>query len=329
MGYSIHRFKFNEDEVLWNQFLTQSKNSTFLFNRNFMDYHKDRFNDHSLMIFDENDNLVSCFPANEKNKTEIVSLSGLTYGSFIFEAKLKLPIIINVFKLVLKYYSELGFEVIYYKAFPRIYNTIPSDELDYCLFLSDAKLYRRDTAIVINQENKIKYSGNIRREAKKAANSGIIISESEDFELFWNDLLIPNLIQRFGVNPVHTTHEIQLLRNIFPENIKLFLAKQKDEILAGTVFFITENVAHCQYIAASDEGRINGALNLLFITLIDDKLRSKKYFDFGIVNESEGKSLNFGMLSWKERMGGRTISHDFYRITTSNHVYAQKIFENE
>ncbi len=313
-NYFIKRFEFKKDEGTWNEFLKHSKNSTFLFDRNFMDYHKDRFTDHSLMVYDEKENLIACLPANEKNETDIVSHTGLTYGGFIFEEKLKLPKIINVFKSVLKYYNDIGFEFIYYKAFPRIYNTIPSDELDYCLFLSDAKLYRRDTAIVINQENKIKYSANIRREAKKAAKNGVIISESENFELFWNELLVPNLKQRFGVNPVHAVNEILLLRNKFSDRIKLYLAKRQDEILAGTVFFITDNVAHCQYIAASDGGRKIGALNLLFTTLIDDKLSAKKYFDFGIVNENDGKSLNIGMLGWKERMGGRAISHDFYRV---------------
>ncbi len=78
-------------------------------------------------------------------------------------------------------------------------------------------------------------------------------------------------------------------------------------------------MAHCQYIAASNEGRNSGALNLLFIKLMNEELAHKQYFDFGIVNEDGGKKLNVGMLGWKERMGGRTISHDFYRILTNNY----------
>lgn len=35
----------------WNIFIENAKNSTFLFDRNYMDYHADRFQDSSLMIY--------------------------------------------------------------------------------------------------------------------------------------------------------------------------------------------------------------------------------------------------------------------------------------
>ena len=36
---------------LWDQFIRQSKNGTFLFLRDYMDYHTERFTDHSLLFF--------------------------------------------------------------------------------------------------------------------------------------------------------------------------------------------------------------------------------------------------------------------------------------
>jgi len=35
----------------WNAFVAKSKNGTFLFDRRYMDYHADRFSDHSLMCY--------------------------------------------------------------------------------------------------------------------------------------------------------------------------------------------------------------------------------------------------------------------------------------
>ena len=35
----------------WNQFVAESKNGTFLFDRHYMDYHSDRFQDYSLMFY--------------------------------------------------------------------------------------------------------------------------------------------------------------------------------------------------------------------------------------------------------------------------------------
>ena len=53
-----------KDYPSWNAFIGQAKNATFLFHRDFMEYHKDRFEDYSLMIFD-NEKLVAVLPANK------------------------------------------------------------------------------------------------------------------------------------------------------------------------------------------------------------------------------------------------------------------------
>ena len=47
-----------DKEAEWNAFVAQSKNGTFLFDRGYMDYHSDRFTDHSLMFFER----VGCVP---------------------------------------------------------------------------------------------------------------------------------------------------------------------------------------------------------------------------------------------------------------------------
>lgn len=314
-----------EKENEWNAFVKVAKNATFLFDRGFMDYHSDRFKDHSLMVYNDNENLTACFPANETAEGLIWSHQGLTYGGLIHQKGLKLPVVIEVFQSVLAYYAEKGFKTLRYKAFPRFYNELQTDEIEYCLFLNHAKLYRRDTAIAVNRKYPIKYSGNIRREAKKAKENGVVISEDTDFENFWKNVLIPNLENRFEVKPVHSADEIKFLVERFPNKIKLFTATDsKEKILAGTVFFLTKNVAHCQYISASDEGRRTGALNHLFISLLDEYFLEKRYFDFGIANEEAGRKINTGLLAWKERMGGRTYSHDFYELDldkiTANNV---------
>ena len=52
------------DKEVWNAYVAQARNATFLLNRSYMDYHSDRFIDHSLMIF-RNDKLYALLPANE------------------------------------------------------------------------------------------------------------------------------------------------------------------------------------------------------------------------------------------------------------------------
>ena len=54
--------RYSEEDInLWNEFNSKSKNSLFMFDRKYMDYHKDRFLDHSLLFWDD-EKLVSIIP---------------------------------------------------------------------------------------------------------------------------------------------------------------------------------------------------------------------------------------------------------------------------
>jgi len=87
-----------------------------------------------------------------------------------------------------------------------------------------------------------------------------------------------------------------------------------DELIAGTVIYESANVAHAQYIAVSELGRSCGALDLLFHYLLTQEYKEKKYFDFGISTESDGQHLNTGLIEFKEGFGGRSVTHDSYKI---------------
>ena len=310
----------------WNEFLKCSKNSTFLFNRNFMEYHSDLFVDFSLLIF-ENGKIVGLLPANLDDLGNVISHQGLSYGGFIFNNEEKLNNISKYIYSTLKFFSENHIDTLIYKSFPRFYNTTGSDEVEYNLFLLKANLYRRDSALLINLQNKIKFQNRRKRSIKKAKKLNIEIIETNCFSEFWNKILIPNLKLKHRTVPVHSLDEIELLSSRFPENIKQYNALLDNKIVAGTTIFETPTVAHAQYISASEEGRNNGGLDFLFDQLINDKYSNKNYFDFGISNENQGKSLNHGLLDWKEGFGGRAFSHDFYEISTKNFNLLENIIK--
>jgi len=48
--------------------------------------------------------------------------------------------------------------------------------------------------------------------------------------------------------------------------------------------------------------------------LIKNVYRNKKYFDFGISTENNGRILNKGLIAQKEGFGARAYVHDFYEI---------------
>jgi len=236
-NYSIRKYT-NQDFDLWNEFIANAKNSTFLFDRNFIEYHKDRFEDFSLLIFDEK-KLVAVFPAN-KTGEELHSHQGLSYGGIITDKTIKLGYFVELFEVFYNYLKP-NFKKIFFKEIPKIYNRDFSDELLYVLFLKNARLIRRDTLLVIDCKSDYQISAKRKYEIRKAQKYPLEIKQTTNFSEFWNELLVVNLREKHNTKPVHSLEEITLLQNRFPENIKQFNVYFEQKIIAGTTIFETEN----------------------------------------------------------------------------------------
>ncbi len=155
--FSIKKYT-SQDKSLWDDFVRLAKNSTFLFQRDFMEYHSDRFEDYSLIIF-KNEKVVGLMPANISKNT-LYSHQGLTYGGLVLNKKTKLKEVAEIFQNLLQYLNKEGFEKLHLKLLPKIYNSLPSDELDYLLFIANAQTIRTDVLSVIDNENPIKIASN-------------------------------------------------------------------------------------------------------------------------------------------------------------------------
>lgn len=311
MEIRVERYN-KEQQERWDDFVAASKNGTFLLYRGYMDYHAHRFRDYSLLVKDKKDRLLALLPANYKGSL-LQSHGGLTYGGFITESGMTSVTMLEVLKAVLDHLSREGFESLYYKTIPYIYHRLPAEEDRYALFLAGAQVCRRDVLSVIKNKPRAKYQERRRRAVKKAEKHRLEVKSDSDFDRFW-PILSETLQSRFGVEPVHSLKEIELLHNRFPENIKLYSSWNDEQMMAGVVVYESSQVAHIQYIAASPEGRSLGALDLLFDTLLKIVYRDKPYFDFGISNEMEGYKLNVGLIEQKEGFGGRAVVHDYYQV---------------
>jgi len=298
----------------WDQFISQSKNGVFLFYRDYMEYHSDRFTDHSLLFFDD-DQLVALMPANIKENV-LVSHGGLTFGGVISDSRMRMPTMLEIFDAFIIYLKRLGVVQVIYKAIPHIYHTVPAEEDLYALFRHNAQLIRRDVSSTIDMREKMRFSKGRKWGVNQARKSGLVVKQSHDFKTF---MAIEEhvLRTRHGVKPVHTAEEIALLASRFPDNIQLFAAYRREAMLGGVIMYESKNVAHAQYIAANDEGRECGALDLVMDFLINERYAAKRYFDFGISTENEGRYLNMGLVENKEGFGARATVYDFYKLDLS------------
>lgn len=305
-----------EDKSVWDAFIPNSKNATFLFYRDFMEYHEARFEDFSLLVYHK-DKLVALLPANLVGD-HLYSHQGLTYGGLLVPVTLKMNVYISVFKALMEYLNTEGISRLFIKPTPSIYEHYPSEEFEYLQFLMQAKLVRRDVSSVIELKHKIQFSKLRKRGVQKAIKHQLTIREETDFTAFWEQVLTPNLQNTHGVLPVHSLEEIQLLKSNFPKQIRQFNVYYGEEIVGGTTIFETERVAHAQYISMAKDFDVLGGLDFLFQFVIAEVFAEKKYFDFGISNEQNGLKLNEGLLSWKEGFGARTKTYSMYEIDPSN-----------
>ena len=304
--------RYNPDDAdRWNSFVAESKNGTFLLDRRYMDYHADRFTDYSLLFYLD-DKLVALLPANVQGDI-LFSHGGLTYGGLVTTDKFKTVDALDVFTYLRKHLLLEGFERVIYKPCPWIYHSLPSEEDLYALFRFGARLAGRDVATVVDLHNMLPMTTLRRRQAKKALDNGVTISRENGFIKFWK-VLDDNLMQRYGVHPVHTLDEISLLASRFPD-IELYEAHLGGETIGGVVLYVCGKVAHVQYISANELGKEIGAIDLIFNKIIDVVKPRCRYLDFGKSTEQFGYFLNKGLIFQKEGFGGRAVCYDTYEWT--------------
>ncbi len=297
----------------WDAFVKNAKNATFLFLRDYMDYHADRFVDCSLMVFSDG-KLCALFPATfHKDRLLVVSHGGLTYGGFIIDAAVTSALMLQIFSSVIDYYrNEVFATKILYKPVPYIYHQYPAEEDLYALFRCNAKLVERKISSTIKLSNPLPFKG--RRKLTAAMKSRLLIVEDDDFAAFW-EVLTKRLVAKYEVCPVHTLGEIELLYSRFPENIRLFrVTDAAGATLGGVVMYLMKNVVHTQYTGTTDEGRRIGVLDHLYAYLIRERFSAFEYLDFGISTEQDGSVLNEGLIAQKEGFGARGVVYDTYEV---------------
>jgi len=308
---NIIRYAF-EYKNQWDEFVRNSKNNHFFFQRDYVEYHSDRFDDFSLMVFDENEKLIALLPAHLKDMI-LFSHQGLSFGGFIVDDSMKTETMLSIFDALNLFAKQNNITKIVYKCIPYIYHQKPSEEDRYALFRNDAKLIRRDVTSAIYLDEDIRYSKGRKWSINKAKKESLEIVKSFDYASFWS--LLTNVLESaHQAKPVHTLKEIEQLANSFPDNIKLFLILKDSKLLSGALIYENPQIIHTQYLANSDAGREIGALDLLIDHLIKETYKGKKYFDFGISNEDAGRYLNTGLIAQKEGFGARAVVHDFYEL---------------
>jgi hypothetical protein len=310
-NYTIKPYE-TQDYPLWNSFIERANNSSFLFHRDFMEYHSDRFVDFSLVVLDD-EKWVAVFPANRVGY-ELHSHQGLTYGGLVFENSINGEIAEAVLQSLFHYLRDCKIQSFQIKLTPWFYFKDPSFEMDYFLFKNQAQLYFRYMNLAIDYSKPLQISKSKLKHFRRISNLDIEIIEEKDCASFWNQILIPRLHEKHQVAPVHNVDEINSLKSKFPNNIRQFNAYFEGEIVAGITLFCSKLVVKSQYGATSEKGEKIRALDFLFINLIHQFADEVRFFDMGTVNDNSKNGYNKGLLKQKEELGCKIVVQDCYKI---------------
>lgn len=295
----------------WDDFVRRSKNGVFLFHRDYLEYHADRFRDFSLLFF-QDDELVGLMPANRIDET-VVSHGGLTFGGIVSGSRMTTTLMLRVFAALVDDLRDHEVKKLIYKAIPHMYHLVPAEEDLYALFLHRAQLFRRDVSSAIVAGRRLPMLRSRRKISNRARAQGLRVTQSTNFAQFMAIAEV-SLQARHGLKPVHTAAEMQLLAGRFPENIKLFIVERAGEMLGGVIIYESQNVAHGQYRQSTEEGLKLGAMDYLLDALVNEVYMEKPYVDFGISMMEAGRRLNTELVRNKESFGARATVYDFYEL---------------
>lgn len=323
--------------IAWNKFVNEeSINGTFLQSMDFLRYHPaDRFNDHSLIIYKGNNQIVAVVPACELMENgfkRLVSHLGSTYGGIVFaKGFYDIKHVDSVFNVFEKYLKEEGFSEVLLKMTPRIFCIESTELLDYYLFKYRYHQYNELSLVVdLSQEKEVlmnNMSASRRRGYRQSLKFDLSLKKLEsDAEVAKFYSILSDNLKKYETKPVHSYDElIDLWKNRLQKELSFYATYLHDpdkgeQMVSGIMAFcFDKRILHAQYIASSPEHLSVYPMNFLFVELINEaQKQGYDYFSFGISTEEKGKVLNQTLAQFKEGFGcGYTVNRTFYkRIST-------------
>ena len=301
-----------EHRDAWNALVGNAKNGLFLFDRNYLEYHSNRFTDMSAIAFADGEP-AALLPASFDERTGLAtSHGGLTFGGVILPRTVRGETALTLIDSCLDALRDWGATELLVRMLPNHFAQYPAAEVDYALWRRGFELVRRDLSSVIPLGDRLGLNSSKKQAVAKAEKSGLTVEWGPLAE--FHPLLTGVLQSRHGVDAIHSLAELELLGGRFPQQIFVRSVSRDGVMLAGVLIYRYQTAWHTQYMAASEEGRDIGALDKVIESAIDEAARDgAAWFSFGISTTDEGRALNEGLLWQKESFGARSVAHDFMR----------------
>lgn len=315
MAYTVSMYE-NRDENKWDDFvLHKSMNGIFLQTRKFINYHpQGRFRDCSLCVR-KGDELVAAVLACEVTdggKRAFFAHKGTTFGGItIAKSIYKADVISEIMDSMLAFVKGQGFEKIYLKMVPGVYQRGNTDLLDYFLYKNGFQCYDELNYYLVMERYQTDltapFTARKRRDYRYSLKNGFAFRKLETREEIaaYYEVLIMNL-DKLGLPIVHTLDDLYDLKfHRFDERIEFYGVYTGSKIVAGSMmFYFGEDIAHTQYLSSDERYLKLFPVDFLIANLIRIAVdKGMRLLTFGICTEDRGRYLNLGLSRFKEGFG--------------------------
>ncbi len=315
----VERFEPSRTQE-WDTFVcAHSRNGGIFQEQRFLGYHPEgRFVDESLLLYLD-DELRGVLPAaiHPQDDKRIAAHPGSSAGMLVYHLRATTREVLALLEAALLHYKERGFRSIEFRM-PEGFFTYPSaGELDFLLWHRNFRLKSREVSSSVNLDTEDNWLHMGRKKnpnsIRAARKKGVVIERVPTAQEPYS-LIEQNLSQRHSKKPTHSLKELEQLKKLYPDRLDFWVARYESECIATVVTLrVTERAVHDFYIAQDySHAKLNVFPSLFYEMFQFYKDNGFDWFNFGI--SSRGDWIKWGILEFKERMGGRATYRDVWEL---------------
>ncbi len=304
----------------WDDFVLNSNNGTMFHLQKFFDYHpKDRFKFNHL-IFLEKGNICAVLPGSLVNGL-FESPIGASYGSIVTN-DITFSFAMKLVSTLTDYAKEKNIKELLLTSAPIIYEKYQNQGLDFAMLWQgfNYNLHYISSAIKLDKNRDIisRFQSTVRRNIRGSLkNPDIRVEINERYDQFY-PILIENK-SRHNVKPTHSFEDLMKLKELLPDNLKLFMVYLKDKPIAGSLMFLCNSrVALCFYNMLLYEFEKYKPIQRVMYEVVKWSTENGfDYVDIGVSQDTKADNPmtpSLSLIEFKEKFDAKTVMRNtFYK----------------
>lgn len=311
-----------ELENKWDQFVLSSNNGTMLHLQKFFQYHKPGKFSFNHLIFLDKGNIFALLPGSIINNSTFESPIGASYGSIV-TGDIKFSESIEVVETLIKYGKDKGWKEIILTSAPRIYEKHPNENLDFAMlwlgFNYDLHYISSAIRLFPKQDIITRFQPTVRRNIRKTfKDTDIRVEMNDRYDEFY-PILIQNKAKH-DVKPTHSYEDLMKLKELLPDNLKLFMLYYKDKPIAGSNLFICNDmVVLCFYnMLLYEFEHLKPIHRIMYEVVKWSTEQGYQYVDIGVSQDTKANdpmTPSMSLIDFKEKFDAKTVMRNTFKYT--------------